>query len=189
MNHSAASGGQVKSIDLVKVQAILTEAQEKLASVGMRSLLTSSVLPGSGTVIVIFVAPNALDLQAALVSLENGKTEAFCDPKAFSVKVQFSLEESAMLGGQSESGHALNGISTTESLKAKNHGAKWTQENDEELARSWNAGAREGTLHKIAEKMARSEVSIAARLVKIGIVETREQAREISARRVVAPVK
>ena len=47
----------------------------------------------------------------------------------------------------------------------------------------WSFNNIDGTLVRIGEKLERSEVAIAARLVQTGLVENREEARDISRRR------
>jgi len=69
------------------------------------------------------------------------------------------------------------------SVKPKNHGVKWSEESDHELMVLWSFNNIDGTLVRIGEKLERSEVAIAARLVQTGLVENREEARDISRRR------
>lgn len=61
-----------------------------------------------------------------------------------------------------------------EGLAPTASGRRWTQEDDELLEEGWEAGETSGEL---ALKLGRSVSAIAARLVRLGIVDTREEAR------------
>jgi hypothetical protein len=63
------------------------------------------------------------------------------------------------------------------------HGKKWTEELDQKLTLLWNGTAPNNTISAIATALGRSEVAIVARLVKLGLVTDREEARSISKQR------
>ncbi|GAA0594311.1 hypothetical protein [Caenispirillum bisanense] len=55
-----------------------------------------------------------------------------------------------------------------------NAGAAWDEEQDTQLAQRWYAG---DTIGEIARDFGRTDGSISSRLVRIGLVENREEAR------------
>ena len=63
------------------------------------------------------------------------------------------------------------------------HGKKWTEEIDQKLTSLWNGNAPYNTISAIAMTLGRSDVAIAARLVKLGLAIDREEARSISKQR------
>lgn len=66
--------------------------------------------------------------------------------------------------------------------KPANQGARWTEVDDRLLHEVWHS-SEAPALKQVAEKFARNEGGISARLVKLGIVLDREAVREESARR------
>lgn len=168
--NTLASGAMQNWLDQAEINAILNEARRKLAKAGLRTAVSSGALPGSGISAALLIAASDRDLHGELVAISDGRGNAYCDIKSFSEKVDFSVSENRLEAHEA-------------SAKPGNHGAKWSPENDEELMVMWSYNSIEGTLAKIAEKLQRSEVSIVARLVKTGFVESREEARDISRRR------
>lgn len=63
--------------------------------------------------------------------------------------------------------------------KPIDHGKKWTEVLDQELTVFWNDAASQKTISEIAKELNRSESSISARLVKIGLASDREEARNV----------
>lgn len=69
--------------------------------------------------------------------------------------------------------------------KPANQGARWTQTDDQLLSNMWHS-TEAPTLRQVAERLARNEGGISARLVKVGIFSDREAARQESERRQLA---
>jgi len=169
-------------VDQKKIKAILDETRNKLAKAGLRTLISSSALPGSDVTTALLIAPSEYGLQSILVALEDGKGNAYCDTNAFAAKVKFAVSELVHATAQQNSQGDATLVSEP-SVKPKNHGVKWSEESDHELMVLWSFNNIDGTLVRIGEKLERSEVAIAARLVQTGLVENREEARDISRRR------
>jgi hypothetical protein len=66
--------------------------------------------------------------------------------------------------------------------KPANQGARWTGTDDQLLRNMWHS-TEAPTLRQVAERFARNEGGISARLVKVGIFSDREAARQESERR------
>ncbi|WP_310642859.1 hypothetical protein [Limnohabitans sp.] len=66
--------------------------------------------------------------------------------------------------------------------KPINQGARWTEADDQLLRDVWH-GLESPTLKQVAEKFARNEGGISARLVKLGVYDDRETVRQISQQR------
>lgn len=78
----------------------------------------------------------------------------------------------------------LGNVAMARTEKPGQHGKKWTEEIDQTLSSLWNGPGPNNTIAAIAKALERSDVAIAARLVKLGLVADRDEARNISEQRV-----
>jgi hypothetical protein len=169
--------------DLKKaVRDIIQEARAKLQKLGVRTAVSSRALPGAKVSSALLFAASEFDLQAELLSLQEGRDLAYMQGNAFSLRVNFAVEEAERAGSAPNADGEKFAVPSPVS-KPINHGSKWNAEADQELMVLWSYNGMQGTIDYIATKMSRSTASISHRLVLTGLVDSREEAREISRRR------
>lgn len=187
MKKHNASKSMLKIDESREVNAIIDKVREKLRECGFGTFVTTNTLPGSGKSIALFVADSTYALHAGLVALEEGKNEAYCDIATFANKVEFHIAESPIAGVSFQARRQKRGSpNRSVSTNPKNHCKKWCQSDYDALVDTWESDGPGNTLAAIAEKMNRNEAGVAAKLVRLGLVGSRDEARLISGQRAAA---
>jgi hypothetical protein len=123
----------------------------------------------------VYVAEWAIDgQQYSLRQTSTGALFAIADGRFLELKTDEWLQLADAINRMHDSTVA-RAVSTHSESRLMNAGKPWNSELDAELAEKWNA---ESSIAEIARHFSRTTGAIASRLVRLGLVESREDARK-----------